>query len=76
MAMVPERLCKMPTLMVSAANAGKADKPVKATAAVIALSVKRREFRPCMCASPVSKKSDPFAAVGLLFKQGFCGAMG
>src|SRR5450830_758131 len=53
MAMVPERLCRMPTLMVSAAYDGSVDRVVRATAAVSALRVKRREFRCCMCASPV-----------------------
>ena len=50
MAMVPERLCRMPTLMVSdCAKAGR-PAPARATAAVRALRVKRR----CMWA-PVGK---------------------
>jgi hypothetical protein len=53
-----------------------ADKPDKATAAVSAFKVKRRELRLCMSASPVNKKRDPFAALGLLIQAGFKAAMG
>src|SRR5690349_24509277 len=46
-AIVPDSECRMPTLMVSCAKAGTADRLARATAAVIALSVNRR----CMVAT-------------------------
>jgi hypothetical protein len=75
MAIVPDKLCKIPTLMVSAAKAGSADKVDSATAAVSALSVKRREFKDCMCATP--KLMKPLSLdISPLGKPGFCFAMG
>jgi hypothetical protein len=68
--MVPDKLCKMPTLMVSAANAGSAERVVSATAAVSALSVKRREFKDCMCYSRVDETVvDAFRSDGIDFRE-------
>src|SRR5688572_945426 len=61
MAMVPDRLCRMPTLIVSLdwAWAGRTERPARATAAVSALRVKRRCMWKAPCEMEAHARSAP-----------------